>query len=258
MVVDASQFFAWMTGFLWVFIRVGSMMMISPVFSGRMVSAKIRLIVALSVTIPVSMTVQPVSGVDIMSIDGIILVIREMIIGFSIGFIVQMIFSALMIAGDAIGMSMGLGFASMIDPMSGGSTVIVSQFFVVLCTLIFLALDGHAMMIMMVAESFRWMPVGGEFYGPDQFKSITALGVTMFAGGLLIALPAILALKVTNVAIGVVSRAATQMNIFSVGFPVMLLIGIVVLSHLVTYMPLSMSSMMQASFEYIPVLMGAE
>src|SRR5690606_5698001 len=157
-----------------------------------------------------------------------ITVIQEVIVGIAMGFCLQMIFDALIVAGQTIAGSMGLGLATMIDPQRGISVPVVSQFFVILGMLIFLALGGHLAIIRLIADSFAILPIGRPL-SPDAFFMVANWGSQLFAGALRIALPAATALLIANIAFGVMSRAAPTLNLFAVGLPAGLLIGFVLL-----------------------------
>ena len=137
---------------------------------------------------------------------------------------------AFVLAGHLIAMGMGLAFAQMVDPGTGVSSPIVSQYFTIIVTLLFLALNGHLLVIQVMADSFEYLPIGINFLNSDSLRLLVEFGSYMFSAGVLVALPAITALLLINVSFGVVTRAAPALNIFAVGFPVTLLTGLVMLS----------------------------
>jgi flagellar biosynthetic protein FliR len=145
------------------------------------------------------------------------------------GFTLQLVFGALMIAGEAIALGMGLGFASMVDPANGVNVPVVSQFFIIIGTLLFLALGGHLMLIQLVVSSFESLPISSTGVGRDSFWSLVAWGSQMFIGALWIAIPALISMLVITLSMGVMTRAAPQLNIFSVGFPVTMFMGFIIL-----------------------------
>jgi flagellar biosynthetic protein FliR len=163
--------------------------------------------------------------VDLISGEALIISISQVLIGIAMGFILQMVFAAFIIAGQSIAMAMGLGFASMIDPQNGMQVPVISQIFLIMATLVFLALNGHLVFIEVLAKSFENMPIGPFSPSKEALWQLVIWGTDMFAGGVLIALPAVAALLLVNLAFGVTSRAAPQLNIFAVGFPVMIMVG---------------------------------
>jgi flagellar biosynthetic protein FliR len=164
--------------------------------------------------------------IDLISAEAVLISVYQVLIGLAMGFILQMVFSAFIIAGQSIAMAMGLGFASIIDPQNGVQVPVVSQAFLIMVTLVFLALNGHLLLIEVLAESFQRLPVGPLVISHDGLWQLVSWGSNMFVGGMLVALPAVAALLLVNLAFGVTSRAAPQLNIFAVGFPVMIMVGL--------------------------------
>jgi flagellar biosynthesis protein FliR len=146
-----------------------------------------------------------------------------------LGFTTVVLFQVFTIAGQFIAMQMGLGFASMVDPTNGISVTIVSQFFLMLVSLTFVAMDGHLVLLSVLIEGFLRAPLGIDCGIPQLSWQIASLGTWMFGGAVLIALPAVTSLLVVNLAFGVMTRAAPQLNVFSLGFPIALLIGLVII-----------------------------
>jgi flagellar biosynthetic protein FliR len=197
------------------------------VFGARLVPPRIRIALTVAATVVMAPLV-PVAQPFDFTLATALTVMQEVLIGAAIGFCLQMIFDALIIAGQTIAMSMGLGLATMVDPQRGISVPVVSQFFVILGLLIFLALGGHLATVRLIADSFATLPVGAPL-GADGAFAIAAWGSQMFAGALRIALPAATALLIANIAFGVMSRAAPTLNLFAVGLPAGLLIGFLLL-----------------------------
>jgi flagellar biosynthetic protein FliR len=183
-------------------------------------------------------------------------VAQELLIGVAIGFCLQMIFDALIIAGQTIAMSMGLGLATMVDPQRGISVPVVSQFFVILGLLIFLSLGGHLATVRLIADSFELLPLGQPM-GADGAWTIAAWGGEMFAGALRIALPAATALLIANVAFGVMSRAAPTLNLFSVGLPAGLLIGFLLLLLNIGHLRTLLAQFLEATFSMLTQMLAA-
>jgi flagellar biosynthetic protein FliR len=212
---------------LWPFFRIAGVVMVAPVFGARLVPMRVRIALSVAATVVIAPFVPVAQPFDLTLASGFI-VMQEVLIGVAIGFCLQMIFDALIIAGQTIAMSMGLGLATMVDPQRGISVPVVSQFFVILGLLIFLSLGGHLATVRLIADSFEILPLG-EPMGAEGAWTIAAWGSQMFAGALRIALPAATALLIANVAFGVMSRAAPTLNLFAVGLPAGLLIGFLLL-----------------------------
>lgn len=224
-----SQIAGWIGEFVWPFMRIGAMLMVMPVFGGRLVPARVRVLMAVALAAVMVPVIPPVPAVDPLSAEAVAIAVQQLLIGLVMGFMLQLVFSALVIGGHAIAMSMGLGFASMVDPQNGVNVPVIGQYYVTLATLLFLALDGHLVLISVLAESFHQLPIAAHGLSRDVFWTLANWGTRMFAGGILIAVPALIALMLTNIAFGVVSRAAPQLNVFGVGFPVTLTFGFVVI-----------------------------
>ena len=194
---------------------------------------------------------------DLLSVQALLVSAQQVLIGLAMGFVLQMVFSALIMAGQSIAMSMGLGFASIVDVINGVQVPVVSQYFLILATLLFLSMNGHLALIELLVESFHTLPVGFDGLTRDGFWAMAGWGSEMFAGALLIALPAVTALLLVNLAFGVVTRAAPQLNIFAVGFPVMMLTGFAVIFMTLPELSNHVESLLVSAFGLIQGLTGA-
>lgn len=221
-----TELISWMATLLWPFMRISAMFVAAPIFSARSVPVKIRILLAFFIAWILVPVIPKPPVVDLISGEALIISISQILIGLAMGFILQMVFSAFVIAGYSIATAMGLGFASMIDPQNGVQVPVISQAFLIMATLVFLALNGHLIFIEVLAASFNSMPIGVVSLSKDSLWQLVTWGGDMFAGAMLIALPAVAALLLVNLAFGVVSRAAPQLNIFAVGFPIMIMIGL--------------------------------
>jgi len=213
--------------FLLPLFRVAGLVMVAPVFGSRLIPARVKVALALAVTMVVAPALPaPQVGSGWLGLG--FAAMQETLVGLAMGFMLQMIFDALVIAGQTIAMTMGLGFAMLVDPQRGVAVPVLSQFFVILGILIFLSLDGHLALLQTLADSFRLLPVGA-LPSTDGLWSLIGWGTQMFAGAVSIALPAVVAILVVNIAFGVMSRAAPTLNLFAIGFPAALLVGFIVL-----------------------------
>ncbi|MFK7886274.1 MAG: flagellar biosynthetic protein FliR [Gammaproteobacteria bacterium] len=216
--------------YYWPFVRIAAVLMVAPVFSASMVAPRARIMIAVALTIVVApLLTPPQVAVNPLSLSGALMTIQQLLIGVAMGFALQMVFDALIIAGQAMAMSMGLGFAVAIDPQRGVNVPVVSQYFVMMATLMFLTLNGHLMIIQMVVESFAVLPVGAGGLLRDGAWQIVAWGSDMFQGALRVALPAMVALLIVNLSFGVISRSAPALNLFAIGFPLTLTLGFVIM-----------------------------
>lgn len=216
--------------YYWPFVRIAAILMVAPVFSASMVAPQARIMIAVALTLVVAPLLEPPTiAVNPLSLAGALLTIQQLLIGVALGFALQMVFDALIIAGQAMAMSMGLGFAVAIDPQRGVNVPVVSQYFVMMATLMFLALNGHLMVVQLVVDSFQSLPVDGGGLLRDGAWQLVTWGSDMFQGALRVALPAMVALLIVNLSFGVISRSAPALNLFAIGFPLTLTLGFVII-----------------------------
>lgn len=206
-------------------MRISAMFVSVPLFSIRAVPARVRLILSVAITFVVMPLLPPLPSVEMFSYPGFMMALTQVMIGLTTGFILQLVFAAVIFAGQGIALSMGLGFSMMVDPQSGQQVPVIAQIYTVTTTLIFISLDGHLLLIQMLLDSFKTLPIGIDGIDKAGIWSIVAWSSRMFAGGLLLAMPVIASLLLINIIFGVAARAAPQLQIFSVGFPVTLMLG---------------------------------
>lgn len=222
---------AWMNGLLWPLTRVLGMIAVAPIFGHRAMPVRFKVAIGVFITLAIMPALPPMpTAVDMFSVRGGFIVFQQLLIGIAIGFVVRIAFAAVDMAGHFCAMSMGLGFATFYDPQSSGQTTAVTQLFVVIAMLFFLAMDGHLRLIMAVAESFFTMPVADTSSTGISFLRIVTWGEHIFSAGLQLALPAIAALLIANLALGILSRTAPQLNLFGIGFPVTISIGLIIIA----------------------------
>jgi flagellar biosynthesis protein FliR len=243
--------------YLWPFIRVAAFVMVMPVIGGSFVPAQVRLMVALMLTLVIAPVLQPAISINFLSFAGVIIILQEVAIGIAMGFAVQLVFDAIALGGQVIAMSMGLGFAVFLDRARGVNIPVVSQFFLMLGMLLFLAMDGHLALIEMIAESFRILPIAGAGLTRAAVSYLLEWSSQLFIVALKIALPAITALLVVNLAFGVMSRAAPTLNLFAVGFPVAMLLGFVVIFLSMGSLTENVSQLSAAALRMLPELLSS-
>ncbi|MCU7916894.1 MAG: flagellar biosynthetic protein FliR [Candidatus Thiodiazotropha sp. (ex Dulcina madagascariensis)] len=225
MIFNEALFNSWMAAYLWPMVRISAMLLAAPLFSSRQVPVRFRLFLMLLITLLVAPSLPTPPQAEVLSHTGFMIMLQQILIGVLMGFILQMVFGALIFGGQVIAYSMGLGFASMVDPTNGVQVPVIAQFYLIFATLLFLIFNGHLLAIELLADSFATMPVAVDGISRNGLLDIVAWGSRLFAGGLLIALPIIGAMLMVNMGMGVVMRAAPQLNIFSVGFPITMLLG---------------------------------
>ncbi len=224
-----TQILGQVASFIWPLLRISAMFVAVPLFSLRAVPARVRLILSVAMTFVVMPLLPTPPAVVMFSYEGISVAIVQVMIGLASGFIVQLVFAAVVFAGQGVALSMGLGFASMVDPQNGQQVPVVAQLYAITSTLTFLSLDGHLLLIKMLLDSFASLPIGLDGITKANIWTIISWSSRLFAGGLLLAMPVIASLLLVNIGFGVTTRAAPQLNIFSVGFPVTLILGMLLI-----------------------------
>jgi flagellar biosynthesis protein FliR len=228
--ISIQQWQQWLGEYWWTFVRVAGCLMVMPVFGARTVPVRIRLALALALTVLIAPLVTIPTGVDMLSGTSLVITVQQMLIGVAMGFAVQVVFDALVTGGQLLSNGIGLSFAMNIDPLHGANTPVLGQLYMILMTLTFLALDGHMAIIDSLVQSFTLLPVGTRGLGSDGLWMLVVYGGLVFSGALLVALPSMAAALVVNLSFGVMSRAAPSMNLFGVGFPVILALGLMVVT----------------------------
>lgn len=225
--LSEQELTAYLGSFLWPLFRIAGFMMVAPVIGSQLVPARIRLIVAVAVTVVVAPVLPAMPQLEPLSLQALVIVAQQLFIGVLLGFFLQMIFQILILAGQMIAMQMGLGFASMMDPTNGVSVAVLSSFYLMFVTSLFVAFDGHLEMLRVLVESFYSVPVlPGLSNGGGFILAIVSQISWIFSSAMLIALPALTSLLISNFAFGIMTRAAPQLNIFALGFPVALMFGL--------------------------------
>lgn len=236
--ISDQQIVEFISQYFWPFVRIGALFMAMPIIGTRIVSVRVRTVMAVAVTAMVVPLLPPLPAVPGLSLQSLLIVVQQVVIGVAMGFILQVVFQLFVLAGQFIAMKMGLGFASMNDPANGVVVTVISQYYTILITLLFLSVNGHLIVIEVLVESFTVLPIAASGLTAEHFWHIAALGTWMFTRATLIALPVLTSLLVVNLAFGVMSRAAPQMNVFAVGFPITLVFGLLLMWYsLASFLP---------------------
>jgi len=220
---------AWVGDFFWPFLRISALFMAAPIFSARTVPVRVRIILAVLVTFIVQPSLPFREAIDPLTAMGFMTILQQLAVGLVMGLIMQIIIGTLVMAGQAMATTMGLGFASTVDPQNGVQVTLLGQLYLVIGTLYLLAVDGHLMLIQVVVDSFVSLPIGVEFSLLQVFGNIAMFTAEMFVTAVLLSLPVMVGVLMVNLAFGVVTRAAPQLNIFAVGFPTTMLAGFVLM-----------------------------
>jgi flagellar biosynthetic protein FliR len=226
------------------------MLLVAPFFGARSIPVRSRVVLAMLLALMIAPLV-PAPEVELLSSTGFLLLLQQVLAGILLGLLLQAVFAAVVMAGQTIATTMGLGFASTVDPQNGVQVAVIGQFYMILATLIFLAVDAHLVMIELLAGSFLVLPVSTQVVPVDRLMEVVLWCGRMFADAVLISLPVVAGILLVNVALGVVTRAAPQLNIFAVGFPVTILAGFVLMLLAVPILQPVFTEMFTETFRYM-------
>ncbi|MBL8470550.1 MAG: flagellar biosynthetic protein FliR [Rhodocyclaceae bacterium] len=231
-----AQLNTWLGTLIFPLARLLGLFSAAPPFNDRSLPLRVRVAAGVMVTLALIANLPPVTAPAPGSGVGLVILAQQVLIGLALGFVLQLSFAALEVAGEVMALQMGLGFAVFYDPSTAGQSPVLGQFIVLLATLVFLAIDGHLMMIALLGESFKWLPINDHPFPAAALHDIVRGAALMFAAGVMLALPMIAALLVVNIALAVLTRAAPQLNLFAVGFPVTLAAGFAMVLLLMNYL----------------------
>ena len=245
-----TQVIEWISPLLWPFLRVLALFGALPVFAQRGVPARVRVALAFLIAFcaQASLPAMPVIPLD--SAPALLAVVQQLLIGLSMGFAVRIVFSAVEFGGELIGLQMGLNFSGFFNPMTGGEATAVSRFFGITVSWLFIVTGGHLMLINAVVMSFDAFPVGPEPFAFLRAVQPQVWGGEVFRLGLWIALPMIATLLFVNFVLGIIARVAQQMNIFSIGFPITVSVGLVGMLLTLPMMQLPFTMALERMLQY--------
>ncbi|NOY66340.1 MAG: flagellar biosynthetic protein FliR [Gammaproteobacteria bacterium] len=253
----SDQLIQFISGYFWPFVRITTALMVMPVFGATsIVPKKIRLMLALSITALVAPLLPASEFINPVSAQGVLVLVQQILLGVGMGFLLKLAFEALLLGGLSTSMPMGLGFANIVDPQNGIQVPVLSTFFTILGTLLFLAMNGHLIALQVLIDSFTGLPVGPIGLSTNSLLKIALWGSHVFLGGILIALPAIMIITLINITFGVMTKAAPQLNIFAVGFPTTMAAGfLVVFLTLPNLLPRFMT-LLEKTFDALRLILG--
>lgn len=244
--IGSAQIDAWIVAFVFPLARILGFIAAAPLWSTAGIPRRTRLILAISIAVAITPTLPPMPGVQPGSLPGLWILAQQMLIGIGMGFAAKIVFTAFDVAGEFIGTQMGLGFATFYDPLNSSQTPVIAEFINLIALLLFLSMNGHLLYLATLAQSFSAIPVSATPLGASSWLNLAELGSKIFSAGLLLSLPIIVALMITNVALAVLTRAAPQLNLFALGFPLTLMGGFVALAISLNYL----ASPLQGIFEF--------
>lgn len=255
--ITSAEMHAWIAGLLWPLSRILGLIMVAPLFSNGSIPARVRIALGIMLALIVAPAVSNLPAVDPMSAAGILLLAQQTVIGLAMGFAMRIVFAAVEMAGEMTGLTMGLGFATFFDPQTRGRSSAISQFLALLVLMIYLAANVHLMLLSVLVESFTALPVATAPMDGGAIRQLVLSGGRIFSLGVQLAMPMVAALLMTNMALGILTRAAPQLNLFGIGFPITLTVGFVLIALALPYMATPMERLLWDGIEMIRQLGSA-
>lgn len=244
--ITFAQLHGWLVAFLWPFFRITALMLSSPLWGHSAVPNQVKIALAAAITLVVAPMLPAMPAVPVVSWAGVGLIIEQLIIGIAMGTLLRIMLAVVQACGEYIGLQMGLAFATFFDPSAAGNMVVVSRFLHMITLLLFLSLNGHLIVLDILIASFTTLPIGIQAFNPEAFIMLARYASTIFATGLLLALPLVCSLLIVNLALGILNRAAPQLTVFNIGFPASLSIGLALMMVLMT----DLGSVLQQLFHH--------
>lgn len=233
--LSSAELNTWIASFLWPLTRILGLIATAPLFGNLGIPVTVKVGLGVMLALVIAPTVPALPAADPMSFVGLLILTQQLVIGLAMGFVMRIVFAAVEMAGEVAGLTMGFGFATFFDPQTRARSSAISQFLALLTLMVFLALNMHLVMLSSLADSFVTLPISAVPTGTGGFRQIANWGAIIFSSGTQLALPVIAALLLTNIALGVLTRAAPQLNLFGIGFPVTLGAGFIVLALMLPY-----------------------
>ncbi len=224
-----AEITAFVGAYIWPFIRISAMMMTAPIYSAKSVPIRFRIASAFAITLVVVPILPPLPLVDFISGEALLIAIHQVIIGAIMGFALQLAFNLFVMSGHILAMQAGLGFSMMNSPQDGIQVTVVGQLYLMLATFLYLALDGHLILIREIANSFTLLPINTNGISTTGYWMLISWGSQMFQSSVMMVLPAMTALLMVNVSFGVMSKASPQLNPFSVGFLITIVLAFMII-----------------------------
>lgn len=234
--VTSAQLTAWIAAFIFPLARILALIASAPILGNKQIPIRIKISLAMLITFIVAPTLNVPGNIEPASAQGLFVLVQQILAGLAMGFAMRLIFTAVEMAGDLAGMQMGLGFASFYDPVNASYTPVIAQFLGVIAALAFLGFDGHLYMLSALVDSFQAFPISTAMPSAAAFRTLAEWGTTIFTHALQLSMPLIGALMITNLALGILTRSAPQLNIFAVGFPITLTVGFAALALTLPYL----------------------
>ena len=254
--VDWAQLQPWVSAFFWPFCRFLGFFMSDPILGHKNISNQVKVGLAALLAFLIAPNLPPLPPIALFSWAGFGVIVEQLLIGLSLGMVMRITLAVVEMAGEICGMQMGLAFASFFSADSNTNSQVLSRFLNLVTILMFLALDGHLMVLELLASTFVRLPIGQFSFEPQAWNALARHGATIFLTGLLLALPMVGALLIINLAMGILNRVAPQLTVFSVGFPATLSVGLLLLMVLVGDLGQFLAGLLYRALEFMEFLIG--
>ena len=222
---DSTQLAGWLSMYFWPMLRILALISTAPITSEKQVPKKVKIGLAAMITFLIAPAL-PVVDTPIFSTPALWLTMQQIMIGTALGLTMQLAFAAIRMAGEIMGLQMGISFATFYDPSNRLNSPLLAQFLNLLAVLLFVSFNGHLWLISLLADSFHTLPISPNPMNAEGFMAVAQAGSIVFSGGLMLALPIVTLLLTLNMALGILNRVAPQLSVFVIGFPLTLSIGI--------------------------------
>jgi flagellar biosynthesis protein FliR len=254
--IDIQALLTPLMGLILPFFRIMAFLQFAPVLDNRAFSRRIKIATALALTVIITPMLPPQPVMQgLLSMQTLLLTGEQLLWGFMFGMALQLVFVSLQTAGHILSMNMGLGMAMMNDPVNGSSTTVISQIIYIFCALLFFIMDGHLLLVTILFKSFTYWPIGEALNRPTLMLIVQSLG-WIIASAALIALPTTFVMLIVQGGFGLLNRVSPTLNLFSLGFPISMLFGLLCISMMVTNIPdhyLNLTNEILAKFDAIRV-----
>ena len=249
--INSADLQFWVASLLWPLTRILGLVATAPLFGNVAIPKRVKVALGIMLSLIIAPTVPSVPALDPMSMNGFLILAQQFVIGCAMGFTMRVVFAGMEMAGELTGMTMGLGFATFYDPQSRGRSSAISQFLALLTMMIYVSTNLHLVLLATLVDSFTTMPITAAPLSGHMFQQVASWGGRIFSSGMQLALPMIAALLVTNIALGILTRAAPQLNLFGIGFPITISVGLIMIGLALPYMTTPLERMLLEGFDVI-------
>lgn len=249
-----AELLALIQKYFWTFARTGGVLMAAPLLSNA--PRRVRLIFAVMLSVVLAPLLPQAPALELFSASWTLGLVQQLAIGIAMGFVLTLVFEAVVLGGELVAYGMGLSFAQVADPVNHSEVPLPGQFLMIMAMLLFLSMNGHLALIELLAHSFTSLPPGQGGLGAQDFYAIVRFAGEIFSGGMRVALPAVIALLLVNLAFGVISRAAPALNVQSIGFPLSLVAGLWLLDLTLEPLQIVFTSVLAHGWQFLAALLS--